>query len=110
MQAEKESKEKDTHRQIVEVAERLFRQIGFQKTMVADIARELHMSTANIYRFFAAKSEINEAVCVDLLGRIEAGAEKIAASRGTAQQRVSKRENLATRAVVRRKRKISFLP
>jgi hypothetical protein len=28
MQAEKESKEVDTHRQIVEVAERLFRQIG----------------------------------------------------------------------------------
>src|SRR6202047_4897953 len=88
MQAEKESKEKDTHRQIVEVAERLFRQIGFQKTMVADIARELHMSPANVYRFFAAKSEINEAVCLDLLGRIEAEAEKIAASRGTAGQRM----------------------
>ena len=88
MQAEKETKEKDTHRQIVEVAERLFRQIGFQKTMVADIARELHMSPANVYRFFAAKSEINEAVCLDLLGRIEAEAEKIAATRGTAAQRM----------------------
>jgi AcrR family transcriptional regulator len=88
MQAEKESKEKDTHRQIVEVAERLFRQLGFQKTVVADIARELRMSTANVYRFFAAKSEINEAVCLDLLGRIEAKAGKIAASRGTAAQRM----------------------
>jgi AcrR family transcriptional regulator len=88
MQAEKESKEKDTHRQIVEVAERLFRQIGFQKTTVADIARELHMSPANVYRFFAAKSEINEAVCLDFLGRIEADAEKIAASRGNAAQRM----------------------
>ena len=88
MQAEKESKEKDTHRQIVEVAERLFRQIGFQKTMVADIARELHMSPGNVYRFFATKSEINEAVCLDILGRIEAEAEKIAASRGTAAQRM----------------------
>src|SRR5438132_13012704 len=46
------------------------------------------MSTANIYRFFAAKSEINEAVCLDLLGRIEAEAEKIAAARGTAAQRM----------------------
>ena len=88
MQAEKESNEKDTHRQIVAVAERLFRQIGFQKTMVADIARELHMSPTNVYRFFGAKSEINEAVCLDLLGRIEAEAEKIAASRGTAAQRM----------------------
>ena len=88
MQAEKESKGKDTHRQIVEVAERLFRQIGFQKTTVTDIARELHISTSIVYRFFAAKSEINEAVCLDLLGRIEAEAEKIAASRGTAAQRM----------------------
>jgi AcrR family transcriptional regulator len=88
MQAEKESKGKDTHRQIVEVAERLFRQLGFQKTKVADIARELHMSTANVYRFFAAKSEINAAVCMDLLGKIEAEAEKIAASRGADAQRM----------------------
>jgi len=88
VQAEKESKEKDTHRQIVEVAERLFRQIGFQKTTVADIARELHMSPANVYRFFAAKSEINAAVCLDILGRIEAEAEKIALTRGTAARRM----------------------
>jgi AcrR family transcriptional regulator len=88
MQAEKESKEVDTHRQIVEVAERLFRQIGVQKTTVADIARELHMSPANVYRFFAAKSEINAAVCMDILGKIEAEAGKIAASRGTAAQRM----------------------
>ena len=33
------SDEKDTDKLIVEVAERLFRQIGFQKTTVADIAR-----------------------------------------------------------------------
>ncbi|HUB64658.1 MAG TPA: TetR family transcriptional regulator [Methylocella sp.] len=88
MRAERESKEKDTHKLIIEVAERLFRQIGFQKTTVADIARELHMSPANVYRFFAAKSEINEAVCMDLLGKIEAEAEKIAASRGTAAQKI----------------------
>lgn len=88
MRSERETKEKGTHKLIVEVAERLFRQLGFQKTTVADIARELHMSPANVYRFFAAKSEINEAVCMDLLGKIEAEAEKIAASRGTAAQRL----------------------
>jgi AcrR family transcriptional regulator len=86
--AERETKDKDTHKLIVEVAERLFRQIGFQKTTVADIARELHMSPANVYRFFTAKSEINEAVCMDLLSKIEAEAEKIAASRGTAAQKI----------------------
>lgn len=88
MRTARKSKEKDTHQLIVEVAERLFRQIGFQKTTVADIARELHMSPANVYRFFAAKSEINEAVCMHLLGRVEAEAEKIAAARGTAAQRL----------------------
>jgi len=88
MQAENESKEMDTHRQIVEVAERLFRQLGFQKTKIADVARELRMSPANVYRFFGAKSEINAAVCMDILGKIEAEAQKIAASRGTAAQRM----------------------
>ena len=78
----------DNRKLIVEVAERLFRQIGFQKTTVADIARELHMSPANVYRYFAAKSEINEAVCMDLLGKIEAEAEKIATSHSTATRRI----------------------
>jgi AcrR family transcriptional regulator len=86
MRTERETK--DTHKLIVEVAARLFRQIGFQKTTVADIARELHMSPANVYRFFTAKSEINEAVCMDLLSKIEAEAEKIAASPGTAAQKI----------------------
>jgi AcrR family transcriptional regulator len=90
---EKEAKGKDTRRSIVEVAERLFRQLGFQKTTVADIARELRMSPANVYRFFGAKSEINAAVCMDLLGKIEAEAGKIATSRGTALQRL---RNLVT--------------
>ena len=88
IRAERETKDRDTHKLIVEVAERLFRQIGFQKTTVADIARELHMSPANVYRFFTAKSEINEAVCMDLLSKIEAEAEKIAASRDGAAQKI----------------------
>src|SRR5256886_11252266 len=85
---EKEARGKNTHRLIVDVAERLFRQLGFQKTTVADIARELNMSPANVYRFFAAKSEINAAVCRDILGKIEAEAEKIAMTRGSAAQRL----------------------
>lgn len=80
--------EKVTRKLIVEIAERLFQQMGFEKTTVSDIARELHMSPANVYRFFTAKSEINEAVCMDLLGKIEAEAAKSAASRGTAAHRI----------------------
>ena len=42
----------ETRRKIVDTAERLFREIGYQKTTVADIAKALRMSSANVYRFF----------------------------------------------------------
>ncbi len=48
---------------ILEVAEEQFRRVGYAKTAVADIARVLKMSPANIYRFFPSKSAINEAIC-----------------------------------------------
>jgi len=47
---------------VVATAERLFRQYGYQKTTVADIAADLGMSPANVYRFFASKAAITEAV------------------------------------------------
>ena len=81
-------KEKDQRQPIVETAERLFRRIGFQKTTVADIARELRMSPANIYRFFGSKSEINAAVARQLMGEFEAKAERIAAGPGPASERM----------------------
>jgi AcrR family transcriptional regulator len=62
----------------------LFGQIGFQKTTVADIARELRMSPANVYRFFSAKSEINEAVARRLLAEIENAVAEIAKQAGQA--------------------------
>ena len=58
MWAKRVSKEEGTYKLIIQVAERFFREIGFQKTTVADIAREIGMSPANVYRFLAAKSEI----------------------------------------------------
>jgi AcrR family transcriptional regulator len=88
MWAKRVSKEEGTYKLIIQVAERFFREIGFQKTTVADIAREIGMSPANVYRFLAAKSEIKEAVCLNLLGKIETEAEKIAASRDTATQKL----------------------
>ena len=53
---------------ILDSAERLFRHYGYGKTNVADIARDLGMSPANIYRFFASKVEIHQAVCGRMLG------------------------------------------
>src|SRR5208282_5481118 len=86
--SETATKEKDQRQQIIETAERLFREIGFQKTTVADIARALRMSPANIYRFFGAKSEINAAVARQLMGEVEAEAEQIAAGAGPASERL----------------------
>ncbi|MBN9444694.1 MAG: TetR family transcriptional regulator [Bosea sp.] len=54
--------ERDTRQIIVDTAERFFRDIGYQKTTVADIAKSLRMSPANVYRFFDSKKAINEAV------------------------------------------------
>jgi AcrR family transcriptional regulator len=53
----------DTRARIMETAEALFRRLGFAKTAVADIAAELKMSPANVYRFFASKNAIVEAIC-----------------------------------------------
>jgi AcrR family transcriptional regulator len=57
----------ETVERILETAERLFRHYGYGKTNVADIARELGMSPANIYRFFASKVEIHQAICGRML-------------------------------------------
>ena len=80
--------EPDTRERILVVAERLFRQIGYQKTTVADIAKELRMSPANVYRFFDSKKAIHEGVCRGLMGEVEAEANRIAAMPGPAAVRL----------------------
>lgn len=64
--------EADTRGRIVVTAERLFREIGYQKTTVADIAKSLRMSPGNVYRFFSSKKEINEAVAERITGEVRA--------------------------------------
>ncbi len=75
--------------QIVSTAARLFREIGFQKTTVADIARALGMSPANVYRFFAAKSEIHQAVARSMMDEVETAARAIANGPGSAAERLT---------------------
>jgi AcrR family transcriptional regulator len=48
---------------ILEAAEKQFRRMGYHRTSVADIAAELGMSPANIYRFFPSRDAINESIC-----------------------------------------------
>lgn len=62
-----DSTRQDNVERILESAERLFRHYGYGKTTVADIARDLGMSPANIYRFFASKEQIHQAICGRML-------------------------------------------
>jgi AcrR family transcriptional regulator len=80
--------EPDTRERILVVAERLFREIGYQKTTVADIAKVLRMSPANVYRFFDSKKAIHEGVARGLMGGVEDAAQAIATKRGSAASRL----------------------
>lgn len=86
--------EGDTRDRILEVAERLFRAIGYQKTTVGDIAKELRMSPANVYRFFESKKAIHQAVARGLMGEVELEAQRIVAKPGPVKERF--RELLTT--------------
>src|ERR1700748_3277936 len=73
--------ETDGREGILTTAERLFREIGYQKTTVADIAKDLRMSPANVYRFFDSKKSINAGVARRLMGQVERQSQAIAAGK-----------------------------
>ena len=77
-----------TRTAIISTAERLFRDMGYQKTAVADIARELGMSPANVYRFFPSKAAINEAICARIVGALGERAWAVARGPGSASDRI----------------------
>jgi AcrR family transcriptional regulator len=87
----------ETRERIIEVAEALFRRLGFAKTAVADIAAELRMSPANVYRFFSSKNAIVEAICQRCLRELEESCWQVARDRGSAAARMQRlvREILA---------------
>ena len=78
---------------ILDCAERLFRHYGYGKTNVADIARELGMSPANIYRFFASKVEIHQAVCGRMLGASYKMAYEISRLPISAEERLRRKQD-----------------
>ena len=80
----------DTCARILETAEALFRRLGFAKTAVADIAAELGMSPANVYRFFPSKTAIVQAICQRCLSEVEETAWAIARSKASAAQRIER--------------------
>ena len=80
----------ETRARIVAAAEGLFRQLGFAKTTVADIAGELGMSPANVYRYFPSKHAIVEVICRRCLGEIDEAAWAAARARGSVVDRLDR--------------------
>jgi AcrR family transcriptional regulator len=90
MNVQAKTRSDDTRSRIVETADTLFRRLGFAKTAVADIAAELKMSPANVYRFFPSKNAIVEAICQRCLGELDAKAWAVARSPGSAAERIER--------------------
>lgn len=70
----------DRRDEILDVAQQLYERIGFEKTTMSDVARELGMSPANLYRSFANRQAIDEAVAQRRLSQIEDAAWAVARS------------------------------
>ena len=84
------AKPDDTRARIMEAAEALFRRLGYAKTAVVDIAAELGMSPANIYRFFPSKNAIVEAICQRCLTEVEEKAWAAARAKAPASERLER--------------------
>src|SRR5690242_9652851 len=84
------AKREDTRARIMQTAETLFRRLGFAKTAVADIASELGMSPANVYRFFPSKAAIVEAICERALDELHDRGWAVVRSRAAASVRLER--------------------
>ena len=90
MNIQTKARTEDTRARIMETAETLFRRLGYAKTAVADIAAELEMSPANIYRFFPSKTAIVQAICQRCLSELEEKVWAVARSKSPASARLER--------------------
>ena len=77
----------ETRALILETAWELFRQLG-ARTTIADVADRLGMSSANVYRFYASKQALCEAVAASQLSALTQASRAIAEGPGTASERI----------------------
>ena len=80
----------ETKNRIVDTAEKLFREVGYAKTTVADIATVLGMSSANVYRYFETKAAINETICERLVRNVEARCRETLTPIGTQTEKLER--------------------
>lgn len=80
--------ESTTRERILEAAEDLLRRHGPAKTTVVDVARALDMSHANVYRHFASKAALQDAVAQRWLKKVSEPLAAIAQQQGKAAARL----------------------
>ncbi|MEK7660421.1 MAG: TetR/AcrR family transcriptional regulator [Pseudomonadota bacterium] len=80
----------ETSMQILEAASKRFMHYGYNKTAMAEIARDLKMSTGNLYRFFVSKLDIAEAIATKHGDHDHDILVEVIKSKGTAIERLYK--------------------
>jgi AcrR family transcriptional regulator len=83
-----ESKSPEMRERILKAAAELLRRHGPAKTTVVDVARALDMSHANVYRHFASKAELQDAVADRWLKAISEPLQEIVRGKGKASTRL----------------------
>jgi AcrR family transcriptional regulator len=78
----------DTRQQILDAAMQRIMHYGYAKTTMAEIARDCDMSAGNIYRFFASKIDIAEAMARKINMEINAYNAALARGSGTAPDKM----------------------
>ena len=73
---------------ILDAAEVALRRYGPAKTSVVDVARALEVSHGSVYRHFASKAALRDAVTQRWLDRVSAPLEDVVTRRGTASTRL----------------------
>src|SRR5438874_13424418 len=74
--------------QILAAAERVFRRFGPGKSSVVDVARALGVSHGSVYRHFASKAALRDAVAERWLARVSAPLAEIASDDSPAVERL----------------------
>lgn len=87
----------DTRQQILTAAIERIMHYGYAKTTMAEIARDCDMSAGNIYRFFASKIDIAEAMARKLNAEINAKNAALVRGSGSAPDKLVKFHQVALR-------------
>jgi len=91
------SEKTDTRQQILEAAVQRIMHYGYSKTTMAEIARDCCMSAGNIYRFFASKIDIAEAMARKVNAEINQENAALARGPGTAPEKLRRFHETALR-------------